>query len=314
MTTSSGAQRAVQRSARTNTVRAMLLVLTGSIGMQLSAVVALGLFAPLGVLGTSSLRMLIAAAILLAIFRPRVRGRSRAEWFGIVLYGVAMATMNAFLYLAVDRLPLGVATTIDFLGPCAVALVAARRVREGLLAVVALLGVALIAGFGGELDPLGLMFAVLAGAAFGLYTLLAARVGQSEGGLPGVALSVTVAAVLTLPFSVPAMPQLRPEHLLALVVSALLGTALAFTVDTIAGRLTSARVLGVFFAFDPVMGTLIGALLLGQLLTPVALCGVVLVVAAGAGIVWLAGGKRRTAGPPGSGTDEPAAPAPDPAS
>ncbi|MCW2288756.1 inner membrane transporter RhtA [Leucobacter luti] len=295
-----------RRFTRAATIRAMVLVLIGSLGMQFSAVIAVGLFPAFGVLGTSSVRMLVAAVILLIIFRPRLRGRSRREWAGIVLYGVAMAAMNAFLYLAFDRLPLGVATTIDFLGPCLVALLASRRAREGALALVALLGVALIAGFGGALDPLGLVFAALAGAAFGLYTLLAASVGQSEGGLPSVALSVTIAAVLTLPFSVPTLPLIRAEHLVPLVASALLGTALAFTVDTIAGRLTSARVLGVFFAFDPVVGTILGAVFLAQLLTPLALTGVVLIVAAGAGIVWFSGGHGPAADPPLTDSEHPA--------
>ena len=289
-------------STRANTIRAMLLVLVGSAGMQFSAVLALGLFPELGVLGTSATRMAIAAIFLLAIFRPRLRGRTGREWAGIVLYGVAMAAMNAFLFLAVDRLPLGIATTIDFLGPCAVALAASRRIREGLLALVALGGVVLIAGFGGPLDPLGVLFAALAGAGFGLYTLLAARIGQSEGGLPSIALSVAVAAILTLPFSAPTVPHIRVEHLLPLVASALLGTALAFSVDTLAGRFTTARVLGVFFAFDPALGTIVGALVLGQVLTPAAFLGVLLVVVAGAGIVWLAGrrsepGPRTYAGP-----------------
>ena len=276
----------------------MLLVLAGAIGVQSSAAIAMGLFAPLGVLGTSSARMAIAAVVLLLVFRPRLRGRSGREWAGIALYGVAMAAMNAFLYLAFDRLPLGVATTIDFLGPCLVALATSRRPREGMLAIAAILGVGLIAGFGGPFDPIGVLFAALAGAAFGLYTLLAARVGQSEGGLPGVALSVAVAAILTLPFTVAAVPRLEPDHVGLLLLSAVLGTALAFTVDTMAGRLTSARVLGVFFAFDPVVGTVVGALFLGQVLTPVALCGVLLVVAAGAGIVWFAGERA-----PGGGAD-----------
>ncbi len=270
----------------------MLLVLVGAIGVQGSAAIAIGLFDELGVLGTSSVRMSIAALVLLAVFRPSLRGRSGREWLAIVLYGVAMAAMNAFLYLALGSLPLGVATTIDFLGPCLVALAASRRPREGLLAVAALIGVGLIAGFGGPFEPMGLVFAALAGASFGLYTLLAARVGQSEGGLPSVALAVVVAAVLMLPFSVPVVPLLQPQHVVPLLSSALLGTALAFTVDTMAGRLTSARVLGVFFAFDPVVGTVIGAVFLGQLLTPVAVVGVVLVVVAGAGIVWLAGERR----------------------
>lgn len=283
-----------QRATRSATVRAMLLVLVGATGVQLSAAIAMGLFEALGVLGTSSLRMLIAAVVLLTIFRPKLRGRTANEWGGIVLYGVAMAAMNAFLYLAFSRLPMGIATTIDFLGPCLVALAASRRKREGMLAVVALLGVGLIAGLGGPLDLLGFIFAGLAGVSFGLYTLLAARVGQSAGGLSGMSLSVAVAAVLTLPFSVPALALVQPPHWLALIASALLGTALAFTVDTMAGRLTSARVLGVFFAFDPVIGTLVGTLLLGQAIGLPVVLGIVLVIGAGAGIVWLSGARERS--------------------
>ncbi|MFA7497736.1 MAG: EamA family transporter [Leucobacter sp.] len=282
-------QRMARSLARANTLRAMLLVVTGSAGVIASAAIAMQYFDALGALGASSLRLALAAVLLLIIFRPRWRGRSRREWAGIVLYGVAMAAMNSFLYLALDRLPIGVATTIDFLGPCLVALAASRRPREGLLAIAAFIGVGLIAGLGGPFDPLGLVFAALAGASFGLYTLLAARVGQSEGGLPSVALSVLVAAILTLPFSAPTVGRMEPDFWLPMIAAAALGTTLAFTVDTLAGRLTSARVLGVLFAFDPVIGTLVGVFILGQGLTPVALAGIVLVVAAGAGIVWFAG-------------------------
>lgn len=103
-----------------------------------------------------------------------------------------------------------------------------------------------------------------------------------------MALSVVVAVVLTAPLSVPAIPRVELHEWGLLLLSALLAPALAFTVDTMAGRLTSARVIGVLFAFDPVMGTLVGALLLGQILTLPALAGIALVVVAGTGIVWFA--------------------------
>ena len=280
----------------------MFLVLTGSIGMQIGAAISLSLFADLGAAGTSGLRMLIAALIMLALFRPRLRGRSRDEWLGIVLYGTAMAAMNMFLYQAIERIPLGVATTLDFLGPCVVAFLASRRLREGLLAIAAFAGVVLLAGFGGPFDTVGLIWGALAGVSFAGYTLLAPRIGKTEGGLQSVALSVSVAAVLTMPFSVPVIADVRPAQWGLLALSALVGTALAFSVDTIAGRLTSARILGVFFAFDPVMGTLVGVLFLGDVLTVTALCGITLVVLAGAGIVWSAGQRRAP-------VSEPAAPA-----
>ena len=116
------------------------LVFVGSAAIQLSSAISSTLFASYGTVGTSALRMLIAAALLLVLVRPRVRRRSRSEWLGIVGYGAAMAAMNVSLYAAVDRLPLGVAVTLEFLGPCAVALVAARRVREGACALLSLGG------------------------------------------------------------------------------------------------------------------------------------------------------------------------------
>lgn len=301
---------------RNEALRAVLLVLVGSLGVQASAALAMGLFSDLGVLGTSSLRMVIAAIALLVVLRPKLRGRSRSEWIGIGVYGLSMAMMNTFLYLAIDRIPLGVATTIDFLGPCAVAFAASRRVREAALAVLALIGVVMIVGLGGtEFDPIGYLFAVGAAVSFGLYTLLAASVGKSDGGMSGLALSVSFAAVLTLPFSIPAVPLLQPAHAGILLASALLGMAMPFFVDTLAGRLTSARVIGVLFAFDPVVGTLVGAFWLGQDLTPLALLGIALVVAAGAGIVWLSGDRAGPAAENGEqkipGQDPPDLPSPE---
>lgn len=294
----------------------MLLVLTGSLGMQIGAAISLTLFVAFGPAGTSALRMLIAALVMLVVFRPRLRGRSRREWAGIALYGVAMAAMNLLIYQAIDRLPLGVATTLDFLGPCVVALLASRRLREVLFAVIAFGGVVLMAGFGGPFDPVGLMWGVLAGASFAGYTLLAPRIGQSGGGMQAVALAVTVAAVVTLPFSVPHIELVTPAQWGLLAISAVVGTAVPFMVDTIAGTITSARILGVFFAFDPLLGTLVGALALSQMLTPAAVVGIVLVVVAGAGIVWSAGrrseertvdatqkGDRVSASSPASGTE-----------
>lgn len=266
-----------------------MLVLIGSAGMQVGAAISLTLFDDFGPAGTSGLRFLFAAVVMLLIVRPKLRGRTRREWLGIVLYGTAMAAMNMLLYQAIELLPLGVATTLDFLGPCTVAFLASRRLREGMLAIAAFTGVVLMAGFGGNFDPIGIVWGLLAGASFAAYTLLAPRIGQADGGLSSVALALAVAALFTTPFSLPLVTSVTLPQWGLLGISALVGTALAFSVDTMAGRLTSARVLGVFFAFDPVLGTIVGALFLDQHLTPVALLGIILVVSAGAGIVWLAG-------------------------
>ncbi|KQB86540.1 EamA family transporter [Corynebacterium lowii] len=184
------------------------LILLGSAGIQTSSAISAGLFSSYGTFGTSALRMIIAALVLLLLVRPSLRGRERSEWMGIVVYGVAMALMNLCLYNAIDRLPLGVAVTLDFLGPCAVALMASRRLKEGLCAGVSLLGVALIsAGPWGYFDLIGYAAGLGAAFFFGLYTVFAAKVGKAGSGLDGLALSVTVAALITLPLALPHLGQ-----------------------------------------------------------------------------------------------------------
>lgn len=289
-------RRGVQRRG---VLRAGALVCAGSAGVQFSAVLASGLFASLGVLQVSALRLLIAAVVLLLVFRPRLRGRSGRAWGAVVGYGVAMAAMNACLYSAIERIPLGIATTLDFLGPCVVALFSSRRFREALCALAAFCGVLLISwGPAGGIDVVGYALALAAAGFFGLYTAMAAVVGKAASGLGDLALSVAVAAVLTLPFSIPALPGVDLSAWSLLAASALLGVVFAFTMDTLAGRVADARVVGTWFAADPVLGSLFGWILLGQVLGPVTIAGIVLVVAAGAALVWVAGRHR----PPEDGT------------
>ena len=106
------------------------MILCSSAAIQVSAVLSAGVFAAVGALGTSGLRFAAAALILLAVARPRLRGRSRRSWLGIVVFGVAMAVMNIALYQAIARIPLGTAVTVEFLGPFLIAAAGARRLRE----------------------------------------------------------------------------------------------------------------------------------------------------------------------------------------
>lgn len=274
-------------------LRAAGLVGVGSLGIQLSSAAAAGMFDALGPAAVSSLRMAVAAAVLCVLVRPRLRGRTRRSWVGVGVYGVAMAAMNLSLYAAIDRLPLGVAVTLDFLGPCAVALLGSRHLREGLCAVLALAGVVLIAGPSGYFDLLGYVFGLGAACFFAVYTLFAERVGKDGDGLSGLALSVTVAAVVSLPFGVPVLPRVTVPQWGMLALAALIGVVLAYTVDTVAARISDARVVGTLFSVDPVIGALTGAALLGQRISVLAWAGIVTVAAAGALLVWSAGPGRR---------------------
>lgn len=265
------------------------LVILASLGVQLSAVLVHGLFERLGPVGVSGLRFAVAAAIALAIVRPRVRGRGLAQWATIALFGASIASMNAFLYLALERLPLGIALTLEFLGPFAVAVAGVRRPRAALFPVLGFIGVVLIVRPAGELDALGVVLGLVAAASLAFYTVLAERVGRVTRGFDGLALALAVAAVLTAPFGASAIPAIEAWDLPILVASAALGVVVAFAADFVAVRLSSARTVAVLLSFDPVLAAILGALVLGQVLDVLTVGGIVLVAVAGGFSAALAG-------------------------
>ncbi|MFF5568520.1 DMT family transporter [Streptomyces sp. NPDC012623] len=281
------------------------LVVVSCLGVQASAALSSALFDRLGTPAVAGLRQLCAALVLLALVRPRIRGRTRAEWSGIAVYGAAMAAMNVAYYGAVARLPLGVAATLLFLGPFAVAVASARAWREALVPAAGLAGVVLVTRPGGSLPGespawAGIGFGLLSALALALYTVFAQRVGRASPGLDGLALAVGASATLLLPFSVPAAPEMNASDWGLIALSGLIGVALAFTLDFLAVKVATARVVATLFSLDPVMGALVGAVALGERLSAPVLAGMGLIMSAGATATWRAGsapsGARR---PPG---------------
>ncbi len=276
----------------------VLCVIGGSIGVQYSVAIVTALFATVGTYGVNGLRMLFAGVVLFAIVRPRLHGRTKRAWGHILAFGLAMAAMNVLFYLTVERLPLGVAVTLEYLGPFAIAVTGVTRRWEMVFPVIALTGVILISNPGGEMDALGFAFGIGTAVMFGLYTVLAERVGRHSTGVDGLVLAVAIAAVALLPFSVEAAGRVQPSGWFVLALSGLLGVALAFTLDFTAVKLVSARVVATLFSIDPVIGSLIGVVILGQTLAFGVIVGIVLIVIAGAAVTWLAGRKPRLAIPP----------------
>lgn len=261
--------------------------------IQVSAALAKGLFDVVGTVGTSGVRMAVAAVLLLCLTRPVLTGRSRREWLGIVLYGVAMAAMNVLFYNAVARLPLGIAVTLEFLGPFCVAVLGTRARWQALFPVVALVGVALISDPTGGMNLAGMAWALGAAVAFGGYTVLAGFVGSVSTGFSGLALSVSVGALVLAPFSVFAVPRVPgAEGWVLVALSSMIGVALAFGLTYTATRLTSPRVTGTLLAVDPAMGALVGAVAFHEPVTVSVGLGIGLVVLAGAAVTWLAGRER----------------------
>lgn len=267
-------------------VRPVLLVLIGSLGIQSSALISSTLFAQLGTVAVSTFRLVLGSAIMLAVFRPPLRRFSRARWMNAGVYGVSLAAMNQFYFAAVDRIPLGVAVTLDFLGPACVSFFGLRHSKERRWAIVAFVGVALIAGPSSGLDRLGILFGLLAGAFFGLYTIYAERLGKAEGGLGDLAISVSVAALVALPFTFQEVTALDLHAVAVLAIAALVGVVIPYVADTLAARYSSAAVVGTLFALDPVVGSLLGWLVAGDSLTVRMVTGIAFVTVAGAVMTW----------------------------
>ena len=179
------------------------LVVLGILSVQVGAAFAKGLFPALGPLGTVFLRLFFAALILIIAWRPRVRGYRGRDYLLVLLFGLVFAVMNMSFYASLDRVPLGVAVTVEFVGPLGVAVFGSRRLLDLLWAVLAAGGIVLLSPVSGvQIDPLGLALALLAGVCWAAYILISVRVGRSFPGGAGLALGMVVGAVLVAPIGI----------------------------------------------------------------------------------------------------------------
>ncbi|MGW9269183.1 EamA family transporter [Microbacterium sp. NPDC055599] len=279
----------VQKPAASGTLVGVSLVIGSCLSLPFGAAVAAQLFPVLGPWGVTSLRVAIAAVLLVVLVRPRVRGWTRQQWLAAVLFGVSLAAMNGFFYAAIDRIPLGPAVAIEFLGPLVLAAVLTRRLADAVWVAVALLGMALL-GIDGligadPLDPLGVVFILIAAGFWVMYIRMSARVGALIPGSSGLAMGLVVAAVLLIPVGVPAAATVAadPSLLLLAAVTAVLSSVIPYSFELAALRRLPQRVFGVLLSLEPAFATLAGWLLLGQDATVLRLLAVALVIAASVG-------------------------------
>ena len=268
-------------------VPAPLLVLGGIASVQLGAAVAEHLFGRVGSGGTVLLRLLVAALVLCALTRPGPRALSSRQALLVVLFGAVLAVMNGSFYAAIDRIPLGVAVTVELSGPLLVAVAGSRRWLDGLWVALAGTGVALLThGGGGESpSPAGVGLAALAGACWAGYILLSKRVGRSFAGHDGLALATVVGAALMLPIGVAqGGRELLDWRVLAVgVVVGLLSSAIPYSLELEALRWLPARVFGVFMSLEPAVAALVGLVVLGERLLAREVVAIALVSAAASG-------------------------------
>src|SRR4051812_22915954 len=179
-----------------------LAVLLSIVSVQGGAAVAKGLFPALGATGTAGIRIGLSAVMLLAAFRPRMTRFSRDQWTAVIPYGVTLGAMNTLFYLALARVPLGLAVTLEFIGPLGVAVAHSRRALDLLWVAMAAAGIALIAPWGTHgVDPLGALLSLLAGACWAAYIVLGGRLSRALSGGAAVATGMVVATITIAPFA-----------------------------------------------------------------------------------------------------------------
>lgn len=264
------------------------LVVIGLACQEAGASLAVLLFPQMGPLGMVMLRLVFSALVLMLIARPSLRGHSRDAWRVVVQLGAALAVMNACFYLALEKLSLGVAVTIEVLGPLVLSIVASRRASAWAWAGLAFAGVlALGAGGWGDIDPVGVLFALGAGACWAWYILSSARVGAEFKRLDGLALAMVVGAAISLPFGVVnAGTSLLRLDLVALGAAvALLSSTIPYALELVALRRLAASAFAILMALAPATAALAGFLLLGQHLTVLEIVGIALVIAASVGAI-----------------------------
>ncbi|QDE35838.1 DMT family transporter [Microbacterium foliorum] len=303
----------MKQSASSRPLVGVALVICSCLSLPFGAAVAAQLFPVLGPWGVTSLRVAIAALLLVVIVRPRPLRWTRARWLAAVLFGVALAAMNGFFYAAIDRIPLGPAVAIEFLGPLVLAAVLTRRLADAAWVGVALLGMVLLGVdglIGAEpLDPVGVVFILIAAAFWVMYIRMSARVGAIIPGTSGLAVGLVVAAVLLIPVGVPAAVTVAGDMQLLLLaaVTAVLSSVLPYSFELAALRRLPQRVFGVLLSLEPAFATLAGWLILGQSATPLRMLAIALVVAASVGTT-LGVRRQRRRDEAAAGRDDDAAP------
>lgn len=293
------------RPAEGTTTQGVLLVLAAAFVTQTGAATAVSLFEDVGAAGAVFLRLAMAAVVLCAVVRPSLARLTRRDLGVVLAFGVSLGGMNMLIYQAIDRLPLGVAVTIELLGPLVLSVVLSRRLSGVLWAGLALAGVLLLSGVGpgtGVPDLVGVLFALGAASMWVLYILMSRQAGRSFPGIHGLALAMVVGTVVAAPFGIVSggAGLLEPRVLLIGLAVALMSSALPYALELAALRRLAAETFSILLSTAPAVAALVGWLLLGQALGPLELAGMALVILASAAAV-------RTGRAPSKGPTPPAA-------
>jgi inner membrane transporter RhtA len=274
-----------QPQRRIDRIPAVWLVIGGIWSVQFGAAIAKDLFGLVPPTAMVWMRLVTSAVIFVLVVRPRLRGHRRQDWLVALAFGVALLTMNWAIYQSFARIPLGVAVTIEFLGPLAVAVVGSRRPRDLVWVALAAAGVLLLGFSPSNLNLPGVLFALLAGAGWAAYILLSAQTGKRWPGISGLVIASLVgAAVLAPPAIIEAgSTLLEPKVLLLGVAIGLLSSVIPYSLELTALRRIPPRVFGILMSLEPAAAALAAMILLSEFLSASQWLAMVCVVAASVG-------------------------------
>ncbi|WP_312044514.1 threonine/homoserine exporter RhtA [Erwinia sp.] len=278
----------------------VLLLLLAMTSIQGGAALAKTLFPIVGAPGITALRLGIGTLILCVVFKPWRLRFSRERLLPLVIYGLALGSMNYTFYLALRTVPLGIAVALEFVGPLTLALAGSRKPRDFLWVALALLGLWLLLPLGKSMsgiDPKGAFFALFAGACWAIYILSGQRAG-AEHGPATVATGSLIASLIFVPvgltFADSGLWNLSVLPI-ALIV-AILSSAFPYTLEMVALTRLPAKTFGTLMSLEPAMGALSGMVFLGELLTLPQWLGLLSIIIASAGATLsLRPAKQKTA-------------------
>lgn len=271
------------------------LAVAAMLSVQLGSALSVDVIATVGPAGTAWLRLTLGALVFLALARPPLRTIRRHDLPTLLGLGVATGLVSVTFLAAIERIPLGTAVAVEFLGPLSVAALRSGSRRALAWPALALLGVVLLTEpWLGEVDPAGLGFAALAAIGWGVYILLTQRMGDRFTGITGLSITVPIAAATAAVLGVPqAAGHMTPGVLVAAAGLALLLPVLPYALELLALRHLTPTAFGTLMALEPAIGVLLGLLVLHQTPSTVQLVGIMLVVLAGAAAQH--GGRRPAA-------------------
>lgn len=276
------------------------LLLISIVSIQLGAAVAVELFPVLGPVGTTFLRLGFSAVLLLAAARSSISRSARLHARPLLAYGTLLAVMNLSFYGAIERIPLGIAVAVEFIGPLGLAAATSHRRLDFAWIGLGFVGIVLLAPeIGTSLDPLGVALAGVAGLCWAAFTVMTRRIGRALPANSGLALGTAIATIVVLPvqLAVGDLSRLDPGLLLATLAVAILSTALPLSLEFEALKRMTARTYGILVTLEPVAAAVIGAILLGQALGAAGVAAVACVTVAALGVT-ITDRRHRLPSPP----------------